>query len=389
MLGVNANAALLAGPESTGDTMRWPSVSVIVPCRNEQGHLQDCLESILIQDYPTIQEIFFMDGQSEDRTRELIVDAARRDSRIKLLDNPWKVVPHALNIGIEASSGSFIIRMDAHSTYPSDYVRRCVEGLVHSGAWNYGGVFVNRTRTGAIVARAIAALTNHPFGVGNAHFRHGTEKRRADTVPFGCFPRDLFSRVGLFDERLVRNQDNEFNARILKAGGTILLDPEIHIFYYNQESVRGLFRQALWTGSWNAITHFLCPHAFRWRHALPGAFTAGVVTLLAASAGSLALGVDRVAFAGLVPLLAYFLMTVACGVDVGRREGWRIGTLVPALGFGYHFTYGLGYLWGWVLVATGQYRKRIPLSRVNATDSAASPRQCGNEETANGVGGSV
>lgn len=359
------------GGETAGDAVPGqeasreppPTVSVIVPCRNEERHLPACLKSILGQDYGAVAEILFVDGQSEDRTRELIRAAGRCDPRVRLLENPWKVVPHALNIAIEAAAGEIIIRMDAHSTYPPDYVRRCVEGLVGSGAWNYGGVIVNRTRTRGAIAGAIAALTNHTFGVGNAAFRHAKRLRHADTVPFGCFRRSVFRKIGLFDERLVRNQDNEFNARILKAGGTIVLDPEIRIHYYNQETVKGLLRQAMWTGSWNAITHHLCPHAFRWRHALPGVFAAGVVAIFIALAISLRLGMTGLAVVCLLPLLAYGAVALVAGVAAWRRESWRVGLLVPFLGFCYHFTYGVGYLWGWVLVAAGQHRKRIPPPR--------------------------
>lgn len=340
-----------------------PSVSIIIPCRNEERAIELCLMSVREQDYRGIVEILCVDGRSTDKTREIITRIAAEDGRVRLIDNPYRVVPHAMNMGIEAAKGDVIVRLDAHSSYPPDYVRRCVQGLVETGAWNYGGVFVNRVPSDGVMARTIAALTNHPFGVGNAHFRHARQRREVDTVPFGCFPREVFKKVGLFDERLVRNQDNELNARIWRAGGRIVLDPSIQIFYQNQGTLRGLLRQAGWTGSWNAITHYLCPHAFRWRHALPGAFALGVMAVAGLSAGLLFAGQNGLALLALVPLVPYCAAALWAGLALGSKHGLRVGVLSPLVGFLYHFVYGWGYLWGWVLVGTGFYRRRIPPPR--------------------------
>lgn len=300
---------------------------------------------------------------SSDGTRGVIARMASKDRRIRLLDNPDQVVPHAMNMGIEAATGDVLVRLDAHSTYPRDYVRRCVEGLVETGAWNYGGVFVNTTRSRGLIARTIAALTNHPFGVGNAYFRHARRRREVDTVPFGCFPREVFEKVGLFDERLVRNQDNELNARIWRAGGRIILDPTIQIHYHNQETLGGLLRQAGWTGSWNAITHRLCPYTFRWRHALPGVFALGVATMGALAAALFRAGKAWLALASLAPSLPYFLAAMWAAVSIGLRHGPLVGALAPVVGFLYHSMYGWGYVWGWMLVISGLYRRRIPAPR--------------------------
>lgn len=352
---------------STGRTvaadLSTPVVSIVIPCRNEERHLVECLQSAVQQDYPQILEILCVDGGSTDRSRELVLQMAATDPRIRLVENPYRVVPHAMNIGIEASGGEIIVRLDAHSVFPSEYVRRCVAGLRETNAWNYGGVVVNRVRTNTTVARAIAALTNHPFGVGNSYFRHARQRREVDTVPFGCFPRWVFESIGLFDERLVRNQDNEFNARIQRAGGTIVLDPGIQIGYFNQETLKGLLWQAWWTGSWNAITHFLCPYTFRWRHALPGLFAVGVAAV-GGVALALAIGLGGgFAALALALLLPYLAAATWAGMGTARRFGRTIGALVPVIGFLYHFVYGWGYVWGWLLVVSGKYRGRIPAPR--------------------------
>lgn len=349
-----------------------PRVSIIIPCRNEERTIASCLKSVREQDYPGIVEILCVDGRSTDGTREMIATMAAQDGRIRLLDNPYRVVPHAMNLGIEAARGEVIVRMDAHSCYPPDYVRRCVEGLMETGAWNYGGVFVNTTQSKNLMAQTIAALTNHPFGVGNAHFRHARQRREVDTVPFGCFPREVFKKVGLFDERLVRNQDNELNARIRKAGGRIVLDPSIRIRYYNQETLRGLLRQAWWTGSWNALTHYLCPHAFCWRHALPGAFALAVTALGSIVVGLLFSGRTALGLIASAPLLPYGAAALWAGVALGAKNGPLVGFLAPLVGFLYHFVYGWGYVWGWLLVATGLYRRRLPDPRQKVAKSDTS-----------------
>jgi len=347
-----------------GDTeQRLPDVTVVIPCRNEGKFIDECLSSVTAQDYGAVVEILVVDGMSEDRTREKVLTWATRDRRIRLLDNPDRVVPHALNLAIKQAAGEIIVRMDAHSIFPSDYIRRCVEGVRRHRAWNYGGRVVNLSRQRTPVSRAVAAVTNHPCGVGNARFRYANKVCVADTVPFGCFPRWVFNKVGLFDERLVRNQDNELNARIVRAGGTILLDPTVEIGYYNQQTLRGLMRQAWWTGSWNTITHALCPHAFRWRHALPGVFALGVLTLVVAAATALLTG--RAAPLWLVgtAFVPYAAAMVWMAATLAPRKGLLVAALAPVVAFIYHLVYGLGYLWGAVLLLTGWHRKRIPPAR--------------------------
>ena len=346
------------------DATPVPRVSIIIPCRNEARSISTCLASVKAQDYPAIVEILCVDGMSDDGTRDIILKMAREDGRVRLLENPYRVVPHAMNLGIEAAQGDVLVRLDAHSTFPADYVRRCVQGLLETGAWNYGGVLVNCPPEQTVMARTIAALTNHPFGVGNAHFRHARQGRvEADTVPFGCFPRGVFKKVGLFDERLVRNQDNELNSRISRAGGKIVLDPAIKIFYQPQATLVGLLRQAAWTASWNAITHFLCPHAFRWRHALPGAFALGLAVIGGLLTALLLARRTWLALLVTLPLVPYLAVALWAGIGLGVKHGPVVGVLAPLLGFLYHFVYGCGYVWGWILVLTGFYRLRIPLAR--------------------------
>src|SRR5690348_3576399 len=185
------NASAERAPVSL--TLTMPTVTVIVPCRNEAAFVGMCLDSIEANDFPHDRlEVLVVDGMSDDGTRDMVAQYTRRDTRIHLLDNPRRITPAALNIGIAAAKGDIIMRMDAHNAYPSNYISTLVTWLVDTGADNVGGAWITRPANTTRRARAIAAALAHPFGVGNAHFRLGVrEPRWVDTVPFGCYRRDV------------------------------------------------------------------------------------------------------------------------------------------------------------------------------------------------------
>ncbi|MEG2770954.1 MAG: glycosyltransferase family 2 protein, partial [Alistipes sp.] len=200
-------------------------ISIICPIYNEERYIAKCIDSILTQDFPHAEiEVFFIDGMSSDNTRSIVGKYANKYPFIYLLDNPQRVVPFALNIGIRASKGEVIIRLDAHASYPNNYVSALVSNLVRLKADNVGGVCQTLPTNNNAESVAIAEALSCCFGMGNSYFRIGaTKERLVDTVPFGCFRRDIFDRIGLFDEELIRNQDDEFNGRIVKNGGKIYL----------------------------------------------------------------------------------------------------------------------------------------------------------------------
>ncbi|GJQ23461.1 MAG: hypothetical protein HBSAPP01_12510 [Candidatus Brocadia sapporoensis] len=215
-------------------TNNLPSISIIIPSRNEEKFIDKCLDSIIAQDYSKEKlEILVVDGMSNDKTREFIKGYSKQHRYIKLLDNPGKIVPTAMNTGIRDAHGEIIIRMDAHNIYEKDYVSKCVKYLQEYNVDNVGGIWVTLPGSNTLIAQSIAFALSHPFGVGNAYFRIGSkEPRYVDTVPFGCYKREVFQRIGLFDEDLVRNQDDEFNLRLTKNGGKLLLVPDI-VSYLN------------------------------------------------------------------------------------------------------------------------------------------------------------
>lgn len=252
-------------------------VSVVIPIYNEECFIENCIESLLLQDYPVVNiEVIFVDGNSTDKTVSILKDYQNQyPDLIRVLNNPQKIVPYAMNIGIKASKGKYIIRMDAHAEYALDYISKCVFYLENSDADNVGGIA--NTKANGFVGNCIAKMLSSKFGVGNSRFRTGSKTGYVDTVPFGAFRREVFSNYGAFDERLVRNQDNEMNYRIRKNRGKILLCDEIHFTYYCRDSIKSIIEMALKNGKWNIITYKLCPGSMSCRHFVPLMFILSII----------------------------------------------------------------------------------------------------------------
>jgi glycosyltransferase involved in cell wall biosynthesis len=319
-----------------------PFVSIVIPCRNEASYIADCLASILAGDYPRDRiEILVADGRSDDGTREILRTCAAEHACITVLDNHQRSTPAALNLAIRSASGSVIIRMDAHVLYPPDYVRRLVEALEETGADNVGGVLETVPADDTPVARAIALGLSHRFGVGNSHFRTGTaERREVDTVPFGCYRRETFDRIGLFDEELVRNQDDELNLRLIARGGRILLLPEVTCRYFARRSLRQVARMYYQYGYFKPLVARKLGRVMTVRQLVPSML---IIALL--MSGSLSPWVPGAAavFASIAVL--YTGCVLACAVAVtglDLRCGLALAAVFPTL----HFSYGFGFLRG-------------------------------------------
>jgi glycosyltransferase involved in cell wall biosynthesis len=258
--------------------MMTPIVSIIVPCRNEREHIHACLRSILGQDLePEECEIIVADGMSDDGTRDILQQLAAEDPRLHVIDNPGRIVSTGLNTAIRVARGAVIIRMDAHTEYAADYVRQCLAVLRETGADNVGGPA--RTKSMGALQAAICTAYHSPFAVGGARFHKGAYEGYVDTVPYGCWPRQIFDQIGLFDEELIRNQDDEFNLRLIRRGGKIWQSPRIKSWYRPRSSLRCLFRQYMQYGYWKVrvIQKHRRPAAVR--HLVPGSFVLAVIVL--------------------------------------------------------------------------------------------------------------
>ncbi len=317
-----------------------PFVSVVMPVRNEASAICESLDAVLRQDYPTDRyEVIVADGMSVDNTRQLVREFSRgRDVRI--VDNPEKIAPTGLNAAIRCARGEVIVRVDGHCIVRLDYLRNCVALLRKHACPGVGGPVetIGKSTWAAVIASAMSSR----FGVGGSAFR--TIKDHAiwaETIPFPAYDRRIFEQVGLYDEELVRNQDDEFNARIRKAGGKLLLSPLLESKYFSRSTLRSLWRQYFQYGVWKVRVLQKHPMQMSVRHFLPAAFVLTLV-LLAAGAPFHAVGAW-----GLATLLGlYSAGCLAAALLIGWRNNMQHVLLLPFAFFALHFGYGIGSLVG-------------------------------------------
>jgi glycosyltransferase involved in cell wall biosynthesis len=323
--------------------VRAPLVSIVIPCRNEEAYVERCLDSILASDYPADRlEVLVADGGSTDRTRAILLRYAARHPSITLLDNPQSTTPAGLNVAIRAASGEIVLRMDAHVLYPPDYIRLLVAGLNESGADNVGGVLETVPAEDTPTARAIALAISHRFGVGNSHFRVGTrERREVDTVPFGCFRRQVFARVGLFDEELIRNQDDEFNFRLITRGGRVLLLPDVFCRYFARRSLAQLACMYYQYGYFKPLVARKVGRVMTVRQLVPGLLVAGLI-----GTGSVGLWLPAARWAFALLAATYVLLVLACSLAAAPTHGLACAAALLGVFPTIHFSYGTGFLLG-------------------------------------------
>ena len=229
------------------------TVAVIIPCYNEEKHIAKCLDGLLAGDYPhELLDIVVVDGMSADKTREIVREYCEKYACVRLLDNPRRLKPIALNLGIRNTTSGIVIRIDAHAEYETSYISKLVAGLDKYEADNIGGIRETVTG-GSPIQQCMAAMVSHPFAIGNSYWRiapgEKAEPRVVDTVFCGCYRRGVFDRIGLFNEYLIRTQDKEFNARLVAAGGKIVLDPDIRCCYYSRTGF-GSYLKWNWVGAY-------------------------------------------------------------------------------------------------------------------------------------------
>lgn len=321
-------------------------LSVIIPCRDEIDWIATCLASLADQDIPVDRfEVVVVDGMSTDGSRECIATAADRHRMIRMLDNPARATPVAMNVGVAASRGDIILIAGAHNRYDPAFLRRLGEHLARRPeADAVGGVIVTRPRTGGRIGRAIALAISHPFGVGPSHFRTMPDRPIWTDAAFGCgYRRSVFERIGLFNERLVRGQDMEFNLRLRAAGGRILLAPDLRSEYFARSTLSAFWIHNVMNGEW-AVLPFLCSpiRPVGLRHLAPLAF---VLALLCTGLAAPLVPAARWAATGLAG--AYAVALLASSVQVAWRARDPILTPFMVVTFAsLHIGYGLGSLWG-------------------------------------------
>ncbi len=321
-----------------------PLVSIIIPCYNEQATIRLLLEAIYRQTFPREKlEVIIADGLSTDRTRTEIATFQEKspDLVIRLVDNPKKIIPAALNQGLGVASGFYIIRLDAHSIPESNYVELCVADLEAGLGENVGGVWEIQPGSKGWIARSIAIAASHPLGVGDALYRYATQAGSVDTVPFGAFRRDIFLRLGNFDESLLTNEDYEFNTRLRLQGGKIWFDPQIRSVYFSRPNLAALARQYWRYGYWKWRMLRRYPATLRWRQALPPVFTASLIGLGLLSPwfwlARIGLGIE---------ILLYLSVLLIGSLQLAvHQKDMKLWIGVPLAVATMHTSWGAGFLW--------------------------------------------
>jgi glycosyltransferase involved in cell wall biosynthesis len=325
------------------------SVSVIVPCYNEENFIGQALENLAHQYSSEDYEIVVVDGMSHDRTRQIVEEfrQSHSDLSVRLLDNPARNIPHALNLGIAAARGEIIARMDAHAIPSEKYIRRCVEVLRESNAAIVGMPCRVRPAETTVIARAIAIGVSHPFGIGDAKYRLSNESNDSqedvDTVAFACFRKSLWSEFGGYDEKLLTNEDYDFNYRVRNRGQRVVLDRGAHCDYFARPTLRKLASQYFRYGAWKARMLRGRPRSLKLRQLAAPVFVSSIVLLAAAGFWS------RLAWGMLAMEVATYLTTaVAFGYQATRKNQEKLSVMVrmPLVFFTIHFSWGASFFWG-------------------------------------------
>jgi len=326
-----------------------PFISIVIPILNEEKYISICLDSVLASDYPHENlEILLVDGMSSDGTRDIIKKYQEKYHFIELIDNEKKIAPVAMNLGIRSARGEYIIRLDAHAFYPTDYCSALIHWSKKLDAQNVGGIVITDVKNKNKKSNSIKEVLSHKLGVGDSDFRTGTkELKEVDTVPFGCYKKEIFEKYGYYDERLVRNQDIELNKRIINDGGKIYLLPQIRCTYFARETFIPLAKNNCSNGFWNMLTTYYT-NTFRslsLRHFVPLIFILSLLLPLI-----LSMGYPKIVWIAILSLVSYLSLVIIISIKLQNNSN---SILYLTMGFlTLHFSYGLGSLLGVFSVMT-------------------------------------
>ena len=323
-------------------------LTIIVACRNEESHIREFVDSILRQKLDTLSwEAIIADGASTDATPGILAEICAKVPQLRVISNPGRTVSKGLNLAIRMARGAYILRMDAHTIYSETYCVDCIETLNRTGADNAGGPA--RTRVHGTKATAIAAAYHSPFSTGGAKFHDPNYEGWVDTVTYGCWRRETFDKIGLFDEDLVRNQDDEFNLRLVRAGGKIWQSSSIVSWYSPRSTIRGLFQQYFQYGFWKVYVIRKHKIPGSWRHLVPATLVLSLagLPLLALAAWILGAGtLATVVALGWIGLLGAYVAGIlfASALTASANQNIQILPWLPVAFAAFHFSYGAGFL---------------------------------------------
>lgn len=317
-------------------------VSIVIPCFNEEKYIEGCILSLVKADYGDI-EILVIDGGSTDGTLAIIKNLQNSYSSIKIINNPQRITPISLNMGVQYATGGYIMIASAHSKYPHDYISSLKNKLNEIPCDVIGGAIETRIKNSTPKSEAIIKVLSTKFGVGNSQFR--TEKEATifvDTVPFGIYRKEVFDKVGSYNELLIRNHDIELSKRIIRSGYKIVLVSSMRCIYYAREDYAGLAKNNFSNGYWNLLTTYITKdfRSLSVRHFVPLVF---VLSLILPIPFSLLID-PRIMYLGLLSFAFYILFALIISLSLtSQRTRYRF--IVTAF-FVLHFTYGIGSLCG-------------------------------------------
>ncbi len=316
-------------------------VSVLIPCRNEVQNIEACLNHIFNFDPPGEGfEVIVIDGMSTDGTREILSRLKDQFPKLFVINNPGKTVPRGMNLGIQYAKGEYIVRADARCIHPKSYLRDLIDLSERTGADNVGGVLVPKFSNG-YAQNAIAMAYKSPVAMGGALRDRGDFVGETDTVYGGCFKRKRLLEVGMYDEAMVRNQDDELSFRLREMGGKVIQDGRIKIQYFPRSSFWHLFKQFMQYGYWKVSVIKKHPQQASLRHFLPAVFVLGLVTL-----GLLIPFTLYGIYGFLTSIGSYFL---AVGLFSFESSCQRSLKLLPGVIFAIsliHISFGIGFIIG-------------------------------------------
>ncbi len=320
-----------------------PIVSVILPIRNEERYITKCLESIAQQDYPSnLVEILVVDDMSTDNTRTIVKEFVQKYSNICLVNNPRRIVPAALNIGLQRAKGDIILRVDGHTYLESDYICQCVRYLLNSKEIdNVGGPM--RPVGDGLIGKAIALAHCSRFGLGGGRFHIFNKEEFVNTVYLGAYRKELFDRIGLFNEDLACGEEIDLNNRIRSNGGKVLLSPAIKSYYHNRSSLVELWKQFFRNAFWNVKTLQVSPNALSFRHIIPPIFAVSLLTCLIIGIFS-PVGISLF----FLIVLLYGCLSIIFSFKLALQNGYKYFFAMQAVFFCLHSSYSLGYFAGFL-----------------------------------------
>ena len=317
------------------------SVSVIIPCFNEELYIENCIISILEQDFSNDKtEIIVVDGNSNDKTPQIL----KKYPQIKIFNNPEKIVPISMNIGIKNASGDFIVRIDSHCIYPKNYISELIRNAIKYNSDNIGTVMHTIPANESTKAKVIAIAISHPLGVGNSYFRIGSNRvREVDTVPFGCYKKEVFKNIGLYDEELIRNQDDELNGRLIQSGGKIILLPHIILEYYARDTIKKVFSMFYQYGFFKPLVNKKLKSPTSFRQFIPLFFVLGILI------GPLLGFFNNLFFMiTLYSISFYLLLLLMFSLKITKNKNLKFSAVLFLIltFFTIHWSYGWGYING-------------------------------------------